>query len=157
MKTNTMNGYSYDILSNILTVNASFLKRASKIDSPEYLMITQFRKDNADVQIVKAESKASHKSITFKQMAAYIAIFDDKELILNTQFEKVKRMAKIQASPYKYVRNWFEATFPNYEKQVTFDEHGKMSFVADEEKKEIVESNVINAPAKSEHAESLCA
>ena len=39
---------------------------------------------------------------------------NSKELL--AMFETVKMMSKPLASPYKYVRDWFKAQFPNYDK-----------------------------------------
>ena len=39
-------------------------------------------------------------------------------------FEKVKAIAKVQSSPYHYVKTWFENQFPHYNEQVEFDEDG---------------------------------
>lgn len=134
----TVSGYSYDILTNTLTVTDSFLKRASKLGSREYETVKRYRAENPDIKITKIErNKTSRKSITFKQMEAYILLFDDEKKTVSSQFAKVKSMSKIQASPYNYVKKWFEAQFPNYTKQVKFDENGKISFVKEDEKKEV--------------------
>lgn len=130
--TNIQKGYKLDITTTIatLTINKAFEKQASVFNSQAYQIIKQIRADYPDVRIVHAEGnkKGNHKSITFVQMEQYISIFDENSM-LQGQFDKVKAMSKIQASPYKYVKTWFENQFPNYTKQVAFDENGKMSFV----------------------------
>ncbi len=129
------NGYKLDITTNpaTLTINKTFEKQASVFNSQAYQIIKQIRADYPDVKIVRAEGnkKASRRSITFAQMGQYISIFDENGM-LQEQFEKVRAMSKIQASPYKYVKTWFENQFPNYTKQVAFDDNGKMSFVEEE-------------------------
>lgn len=147
----TPKGYSYNALKNILTVSAAFLKRASVLNSPEYKIILKCRHDNPGVQIVSAEhkNKPARKSITFKQMEAYIAIFDDEHQTLKARFDKIKQMAQIQASPYKYVKTWFEAQFPDYQEQVEFDENGKMHHV----KKDAQEAAAENRSADEQETE----
>ena len=127
-----INGYKFDITTNpaTLTINKTFEKLASIFNSEAYRIIKQLRADYPDMAIVRTEGnkKTTRRSITFAQMEQYISIFDENGM-LQEQFEKVKVMSKIQASPYKYVKTWFENQFPNYTKQVAFDENGKMSFV----------------------------
>jgi len=132
---NIQKGYKLDITTNpaTLIINKTFEKQASVFNSQAYQTIKQIRADYPDVKIVRAEGnkKASRRSITFAQMGQYISIFDENGM-LQEQFEKVRAMSKIQASPYKYVKTWFENQFPNYTKQVAFDDNGKMSFVEEE-------------------------
>ena len=127
-----INGYKIDITTDpaTLTINKTFEKQASIFNSEAYKIIKQLRVDYPKMVIVRTErnKNTNRKSITFAQMGQYISIFDENG-VLQEQFEKVKAMSKIQASPYKYVKTWFENQFPNYTKQVAFDENGKMSFV----------------------------
>lgn len=136
---NTQKGYKLDITTNptTLTINKAFEKQASVFNSQAYQIVKQIRADYPDVKIVRAEGskKASRRSITFAQMGQYISIFDEDGM-LQEQFEKVRAMSKIQANPYKYVKTWFENQFPNYTKQVAFDDNGKMSFVEEEKTEE---------------------
>ena len=132
---NIQKGYKLDITTNptTLTINKAFEKQASVFNSQAYQIVKQIRVDYPDVKIVRAEGnkKANRRSITFAQMEQYISIFDEDGM-LQEQFEKVRAMSKIQANPYKYVKTWFENQFPNYTKQVAFDDNGKMSFVEEE-------------------------
>jgi len=125
----------YDALSHTLYLTDTFLKKASVPGSSEYNYIREARRD-ASLRIEKETKpkKTAPKSITFKQMEAYIALFDDENKTMHANFEKIKAMSKIQTSPYKYVKTWFEATFPHYKEQVTFDEKGNMTYVVDADK-----------------------
>ncbi len=122
-----MNGYNYNALNNTLTISASFAKKASKVGSPEYCVILKLRRDFPNLTIVQEEKKEGKKSITFAQMEAFIALHRNaKEL--KAQFEKVKKLSRIQPMPYKYVKTWFDEHFSYYTEQPTFDADG---FVVD--------------------------
>lgn len=125
-------GYNYDAITNTLTITKGFEKKAAVLGSEEYNIIKSIRGDypNVTVQLTEPSKKAARKTITFKQIEAYIGIFDDEEKTLLGQFEKVKVLSKVQRSPYKYVMKWFENQFPNYQEQVNFDDQGKMEVAA---------------------------
>ena len=122
-----MNGYNFDALNNALTISASFAKKASKVGSLEYNIILKLRKDFPDLTIQQEAKKEGKKSITFAQMDAFIAQHRNAD-DLKAQFEKVKKLSRIQSMPYKYVKTWFENCFPYYSDQPTFDADG---FVVD--------------------------
>ena len=124
--TTKMTGYNYDAITNTLTMTASFAKKASQLNTPEYNTVRQLRLDNPGMKIEKASLKASSNrpvSITFAKMEEYIAqCRDSKERL--TAFNKVKALSKIQASPYSYVRTWFLDNYASYSEQPEFDADG---------------------------------
>ena len=122
-----MNGYNFDALNNTLTISASIAKKASKVGSPEYCIILKLRKDFPDLTIQQEAKKEGKKSITYAQMEAFIALNRNADE-LKAQFEKVKKLSRIQPMPYKYVKTWFDNRFPYYSDQPTFDADG---FVVD--------------------------
>lgn len=121
--TTKMTGYNYDAITNTLTMTASFAKKASQLNTPEYHIVRQLRLDNPGMKIEKAERKASSNrpaNLTFAQMEAFIAKCDNSKVRLDA-FEKIKALSKIQASPYAYVRKWF---LNHYAEQPEFDTNG---------------------------------
>ena len=125
-------GARYDALSHTLYLTDAFLKKASVPGSSEYNYMREARRDvTLKVEKETKSKKSAPKTITFKQMEAYITLFDDAEKTMLENFKKVKAMSRIQTSPYKYVKTWFEATFPHYKEQVTFDENGNMTYVTE--------------------------
>ena len=40
---------------------------------------------------------------------------------LIAEFEKVRKLSRVQSMPYRYVRTWFENKFPYYSEQPTLD------------------------------------
>ena len=113
MKKTNVTGYSFDPIENVLTCSESFLKKASRLNSPEYNVLKQFR----------AEIPGRPLNITFAKMEEYIKNCRDGETRLEA-FKKVKSLSKIQSSPYQYVRTWFLDNYANYSEQPTFDADG---------------------------------
>ena len=117
------NGYNYDALNNILTVSASFAKKASKVGSLEYNIILKMRHDFPNLTIQQEEKKEGQKGMTFAQMEAFIALHRNKDELLKL-FNNVRKLSRVQPMPYKYVKTWFENRFPYYSEQPTFDADG---------------------------------
>lgn len=119
-------GYSYDAMKNTLTCSASFLKNASALNSPEYLIIKKLKEDNPNMNIVPAAKKLSDRNafnISFRKMEDYIKLCNNSVDRLK-EFGKVKSISKIQSSPYHYVKTWFLDNYANYSEQPEFDEDG---------------------------------
>ena len=128
-----MMNYNYDVLNNTLTVSEKFLKNAGRYNSAEYNVVKKLRADYPTMQIVvEKKQKNGKKNLTFKQMEGFMKVVDADKLPL---FEKVKAIAKVQSSPYHYVKTWFENQFPHYNEQITMDENGKVQFVKKDEAK----------------------
>ena len=117
----------FDHMTNTLFATKSFLKAAGVLNSTEYRILMAYRADHPDMTIVPNETRKGKKRISIPQMADYIKIID-KDGQFAKQFETVKGLSKIQPSPYKYVKCWFEATFPDYNKLVSFDENGNLCY-----------------------------
>ena len=154
--TSKIAGYNYDAITNTLTLTASFAKKASQLNTPEYKILLQLRLDNPGMKIEKASPKTPSNrpvSITFAKMEGFIAqCRDSKERL--TAFNKVKALSKIQASPYAYVRTWFLDNYANYSEQPEFDADGfvvvKTMSEVDAEKKAKAE-----AEAQAQDAEAI--
>ena len=117
------NGYNFDALTNTLTISASFAQKASKVGSLEYNVILKLRRDFPNLTIQQEEKREGKKSVTFAQMEGFIALTRNaKEMLV--QFERVKKLSRVQPMPYKYVKTWFENRFPYYSEQPTFDADG---------------------------------
>lgn len=121
-----MTGYNYDAITNTLTMTASFAKKASQLNTPEYHTVRQLRLDNPGMKIEKAIRKTPSNqpmNATFAQMEGFIARCANSEERLDV-FEKIKALSKIQASPYAYVRKWFLENYANYAEDPEFDAKG---------------------------------
>ena len=125
MKKTNVTGYSFDPITNVVTCSESFLKKASRLNSPEYNVLKQFRAEIPGLKIEKGEKKNGNRplNITFAKMEEYIKNCRDGETRLEA-FQKVKSLSKIQSSPYQYVRTWFLDNYANYSEQPAFDADG---------------------------------
>ena len=117
------NGYKFDALNNTLTVSASFLKKASRVGSPEYYIVLKLRKEIRDLKIIPAEKKEGKKGTNYEQMKTFIN-FHRNAAALMAEFDRIQKLSKIQPMPYKFVKDWFENKFPYYSEQPTFDAEG---------------------------------
>lgn len=129
-------GYVYDVLNNTLTCSTAFLKKASVLNTPEYLILKQLRADNPDMTITVAEKKSRRKStpdITFEKMKGFISQCADSVERLKV-FNSVCTLAKVQSSPYAYVKKWFLENYANYTEQPQLDKNG---FVIPKTRKEM--------------------
>ena len=124
-------GYEFDFVTGVLTVTATFMKKAStNIRSEEYSILKQYKKDFPElkVEIAKANSNNGEKRLTYPQMKSFIKMnyTDGVELTaeqidankkidaLVAEFERMKQLSKIHKNPYNFVFSWFKSTFPNY-------------------------------------------
>ena len=121
MKNNT---YKIDFVNNTLTMSKAFEDALNNPNSQEYKLFLQLRADFPGLTIIRKTRRAStktspNKNLTYKHMEQYMSVFQNADELL-AQFEVVKECSKQQPSPYKFVRDWFEAQFENYKEQPDF-------------------------------------
>ena len=151
-----MTGYNYDAITNTLTMTASFAKKASQLNTPEYNTVRQLRLDNPGMKIEKAIRKTPSNqpmNATFAQMEGFIAKCANSEERLDV-FEKIKALSKIQASPYAYVRKWFLENYANYAEEPQFDANG---FVIVKTKSQMEAEKKAKAQEEAKRAEEVAA
>ena len=154
--TTKMTGYNYDAITNTLTMTASFAKKASQLNTPEYNTVRQLRLDNPGMKIEKAIRKTPSNqpmNATFAQMEGFIAKCANSEERLDV-FEKIKALSKIQASPYAYVRKWFLENYANYAEEPEFDANG---FVIVKTKSQMEAEKKAKAQEEAKRAEEIAA
>ena len=154
--TTKMTGYNYDAITNTLTMTASFAKKASQLNTPEYNTVRQLRLDNPGMKIEKAIRKTSSNqpmNATFAQMEGFIAKCANSGERLDV-FEKIKALSKIQASPYAYVRKWFLENYANYAEDPEFDANG---FVIVKTKSQMEAERKAKAQEEAKRAEEVAA
>lgn len=125
MKKTNVNGYSYDVATNTLTVTADFAKKASQLNTLEYRIVKQYRAECPGITIQRKTSNASHshKGIKYADMERYMKMCRTADRYLFV-FGKVRELSKGQPNPYKYVRTWFDNLFPHYSEQPMIDGEG---------------------------------
>ncbi len=103
-------------------VTKAFLKRADVFGTDEYIAVQRFYEmhPNATIKtksIKKNPDKETNKNLTYANMELFIKTIacDEKEMNkLLEEMSKIKNISQIQKRPYKYVLDWFKATFPEY-------------------------------------------
>lgn len=100
-------------------VSRAFLTKALTYGTNEYHLWKKFKKENPEVvRLVsrtnrKPETRiVNNRHLTYKKMENHLAILPNAEALL-AQFEYQKKLSKIQASPYQYVKKWFIANAYN--------------------------------------------
>ena len=110
--------------NNMAQVSKAFEKKARIYGTPEYRQWREFLVENPGFTmttktIKKNPNKKTSLNLKYENMETFINEQENKE-ILKAEFEKVKRMSKVQKSPYNYVLDWFEKKFKGYESYETF-------------------------------------
>ena len=130
MKTNRnddITGYKLDFSTNTLTVNYKFHRAMSDFGSPEYLRYKEIMTDFPHLTVVVKAGRTitttrPTKRLTYENMDSYIGCYENRDE-LRTAFAIVRQKSKLVASPYKYVRDWFEAQFPDYRNAIGSDKN----------------------------------
>ena len=137
--TSTVKGYKIDFTTNTMIVNYTFHAASKEYGSAEYELLKNVLSDFPNLKIsVKSgrEKKTPNKNkrLTYENMVKYISVYENAEELLNV-FESVKARSQAEASPYKYVCDWFAEQFPEYNKSFIFRD-GKWQ-EAEQKKQEI--------------------
>ena len=125
-------GYKILFNENTVIMNYKFAAAAAKYGTPENKLMKNIREDfpgMAEVVVSGREqiSAKANTRLTYENMETHIKVYENADELMEV-FESVKALSKTCASPYKYVRDWFEAQFPNYKKAPVF-QNGKLSIV----------------------------
>ncbi len=148
-----MEKFTFDAISQTLTLSAKFAAMMNDPDSAEYQLVVRFRKDYPNLTIVKKTHKTpskyqtkngekfncnQFKNLTYDNMEAFIKALPDHDEYLK-QFSFARHSAAaIQTNRYKVVREWFVAQFPEYRKNPLFYlyNHPQLIYFADIQKQE---------------------
>ena len=130
-----MEKFSFDVVSQTLTITAKFAKMMNDITSDEYKLVQRFRKDFPNLTIAKKTHKSAtsyttksgekfncnqFKNLTYDRMEKFISALPKNEGYLR-EYLFVKNFASaIQHNGYALVRKWFVAQFPEFRKNPLF-------------------------------------
>ena len=130
-----MEKFTFDVISQTLTITAKFAKMMNDPESDEYKLVMQFRKDFPNLTIAKkTHTSATHcttksgekfncnqfKNLTYDRMEKFISALPKSESYLR-EYNFVKDFASaIQTNGYTFVRKWFVAQFPEFRKNPLF-------------------------------------
>jgi len=130
-----MEKFSFDVVSQTLTITAKFAAMMNNPESEEYKLVAKFRNDFPNLRIAKRTHKsATHyttksgekfncnqfKNLTYDRMEKFIKALPKSEGYLR-EYLFVKDFASaIQHNGYTLVRKWFVAQFPEFRKNPLF-------------------------------------
>lgn len=125
VRTDDVKGYKIDFATNTLTINYKFHKALSDYGSPEYNRYHAIMTDFPNLTVVvkagrEITTTRPTKRLTYSNMETYMSCFENADALLD-RFTIVQKCSKVLASPYKYVRDWFQAQFPDYKESATFE------------------------------------
>lgn len=126
MTMNCVRGCSYNPMTNTLSLSESFVKKASRLGTPEYKMVLQYQKDHPDLKMVEMEKKPSeHKrdAVTYTRMEQTIKRCRDSEARMK-QYERMRTWAEIQDAPFLKLKAWFLNNYANYDSIDDIDDEG---------------------------------
>ena len=125
-------GYKILFNENTVIMNYKFAAAAAKYGTPENKLMKNIRNDfpgMTEVVVSGREQTSAKKNtrLTYENMETHIKVYENADELMEV-FASVKALSQTCASPYKYVRDWFEAQFPNYKKAPVF-QNGKLTIV----------------------------
>ena len=123
-------GYKILFNENAVIMNHKFAAAAAKYGTKENRLMKNIREDfpgMAEVIVSGREQTTANTNsrLTYKNMEKHIRAYDNAEELLNV-FETVQLLSQTCKSPYKYVCDWFETQFPDYNKTPVFKD-GKLT------------------------------
>ena len=70
MTMTSVRGCSYNPMTNTLSLTTNFVKKASRLGTPEYKMVLQYQKDHPGLEIVELRKDNEHKrdTVTYTRM-----------------------------------------------------------------------------------------
>lgn len=125
-RSDAVKGYKLDFATNTLTINYKFNKALSDYGSPEYnryhAIMTDFPNLTVVVQAGREITTARPtKRLSYRNMEIYMRCFENADALVD-RFTIVQKRSKALVSPYKYVRDWFQAQFPDYKESTIIEE-----------------------------------
>lgn len=130
-----MEKFSFDVVSQTLTITSKFAKMMNDPKSDEYKLVQRFRNDFPNLTIAKKTHKSAtsyttksgekfncnqFKNLSYDRMEKFISALSKSEGYLR-EYLFVKNFASaVQTNGYTLVRKWFVAQFPEFRKNPLF-------------------------------------
>jgi len=112
--------YKVDYAKNAIILTKDFTNKANIINSEEYKILRQLKKDFPHLTISQKtaqtkEDKKTHKGLTLEYMESFIKNFDKERL---TKFGEVKAYYKTAKSGHIKIKAWFIETYKSDYKEI---------------------------------------
>ena len=130
-----MEKFSFDVVSQTLTITAKFAGMMNNPESDEYQLVAKFRQDFPNLTIAKKTHKsATHyttrsgenftcnqfKNLTYDRMEHFISALPNHDSYEREYYFVKNSASAIQHNGYALVRKWFVAQFPEFRKNPLF-------------------------------------
>ena len=106
-----------DFLQKTIVCSGQYLKRARKVNSPEYALMLQITRDLPSFALVmKPVITPARRSVqpSYSIISAYIRAMETDPADALEEFMEVRRMSKVTAAGYAMVRRWFLEKYPAF-------------------------------------------
>ena len=118
------NGYYYDQNTNTLYMTKAFERKSPQYGSEECKLVLEMKKLFPEMT-VEIEVRKAHSKMTYKQMAAFIALLPTAQKDLK-EMEARQKMSVAFKSPYKYMERWFNEKYPYHKEYQVKNENGEL-------------------------------
>lgn len=113
-------GYEIDFVNQKIILTKSFAAKAGTIESAEYTMLLEVRKNFPEFkielrEIAKKAGKKTYAKLTYDNMRMYITTMFGKSSDQLKELENVIKVSKSLSGKYAYVKSWFLEKFPHYD------------------------------------------
>lgn len=113
-------GYEIDFVNQKIILTKSFAAKAGTIESAEYTMLLEVRKNFPEFkielrEIAKKAGKKTYAKLTYDNMRMYITTVFGKNSDQLKELENVIKVSKSLSGKYAYVKSWFLEKFPHYD------------------------------------------
>ena len=154
MTMTSVRGCSYNPMTNTLSLTTNFVKKASRLGTPEYKMVLQYQKDHPGLEIIELKKDNEHKrdTVTYTRMEQTIKLCRDSEARMK-QYERMRTWAEIQDAPFLKLKTWFLNNYANYDSMDDIDEEGFFIPKTKEQVKAEAEKKAKEAEKKAEEAQ----
>ncbi len=113
------NHCSIDPIKATIVMSKKFYNAACRLNTPEYKELMEARRDNPDYkievrEIAKAAKKNTYLNLTYENMEIFIRNSMESTRLLEdrlSEYKTVKELAKVQNSPYAYIKTWFLSVY----------------------------------------------
>ena len=106
-------GYEFDLTTNEFRMTESFARKASQVGTPEYQMILKVKRDHPQVTVKKIVKPKGGRGLNYDMMLNYIRLQENADA-MEKEFDRQKRLSRVQTMPYRFVRRWFDDNYPEY-------------------------------------------
>ena len=165
-----MKKYTFDVITQTLTITADFYDAMNDPTSAEYNLVLRFRADFPNLTITKKTHKTptkytskstgevfkcnQFKNLKYENMEGFINGLSNSEKYMKA-YNFLKNCGSLpQTSRYTVVRKWFVAQFPEFRKNPLFYLYNDVDVISiipyiEEEQNHIIELNAKKAEQKN--------